>query len=265
MITYRPCVQTTLPFFWHLGLIKYYNTPVSLCGFSCVSLRYISLWPFYYRKMTVLLTRTKLFKDFLRKKFQLKAHLIFCPFRPLAWELRLGLDHRWLESVASRRRGCPTLALPVQGSSKPLSPLTRFLLSRSQIASKFSPEILPGFSSGPLADVSTHLLGCAVTLLITAVAARGAVSTETEPVKDLPSISCLTTGLLQVALITVLKEHWFIPYLFPSFSPKSIRHKKIWPQFFLPGCWKTFRMKLDHKTSVQTSLFSMFFWQRNQR
>lgn len=94
MITCRPCVQTTLPFFWHLGLIKYYNSPVSLCGFTCVSLWYISLWPFCYRKMTTLLTRTKLFKDCLRNKFQLKIHLIFCPSRPLSWELRLGLDCR---------------------------------------------------------------------------------------------------------------------------------------------------------------------------
>lgn len=131
IITCRPSVQITLPFFWHLAFIKYYNTPVSLCGFSCVSPRYISLWPFYYRKMTVLLTRTKLLKDCLGKMFQLNFILLPIPFHPLAQELHLGLGHRWPKGVASCRQACPTFMSPLQDSSKPLSPLTGFLLSQS--------------------------------------------------------------------------------------------------------------------------------------
>lgn len=103
MLMCRPRVQTTVPFFWHLVLIKYYHTSVSLCASPCVSLWCISLWPFYCRKMPLLPTRTKLFKDCLRKKFQLTIHLGFCPPHLLARELSLALDHRWPKGVASCR------------------------------------------------------------------------------------------------------------------------------------------------------------------
>lgn len=97
---------------------------------------------------------------------------------------------------------------------------------------------------------------------------QGSCNTDTEPGKDLPSISCLTTGFLHIAPITVLKERWFIPCLFLCLvgfffqicSPQE-NLATVLPLWML----KDLSNEIGSQDNCSDIEFSVFSWQQNQR
>ena len=161
-----------------------------------MSQQYISLWPFYYRKNDCITYQDKTFQRLLEEEVSAKNSPYFLPVPSPGVGIKAGFGSQEAERCCQLWTGLSYPLIPTSELFRATVGLG-FLLSQSWITSKFSPTIPAGFSFGPLSDISAYLLGWAVALLITTVAVRGAVSTETEPVKDLPAIPCLTIGFLR--------------------------------------------------------------------
>lgn len=107
IITCRHSVQITLPFFWHLAFIRYYNTPVSLCGFSCgVSAVYLSV-AFLLQKNDCITYQDKAFKRLLGENVSAKFSP-YCPSHSIPWHR----NYIWVW-ITGGRKVLPAVDRPV--------------------------------------------------------------------------------------------------------------------------------------------------------